>query len=160
MNRFCKAVDIINKGLFSVVMILMVAIAADLIIQVFSRFVFHNPVPWSDELARYMVVWMVFLASGLALKNGNLIGIEFLKNVVPDPIKKIFKIAGYLFQIAFILVVVYYGIQMVEITSVQASPILPINMSVVYAAVPVGMFFCLVNLFGIMAEDIILKKEA
>lgn len=159
MSIYSKFVEFINTIIKYIVVVFIGVIAVTLFIQVCSRFIFHTPIAWTDELARYSAVWMVFLASSIVLKNGEFLGIEAVISRVPDVVKKLFRILTYVFEIIFISVVIYFGIKMVSLTGMQNSSMLPISMSVVYMAVPVGMSCCLLNVVDMMLEDLSGRKK-
>ena len=46
--------------------------------QILFRYVFKISAPWTEEAARYLMIWMALLASGLAFKNGEHFNIDFL----------------------------------------------------------------------------------
>lgn len=46
--------------------------------QVFMRYVLNRPPTWSDELARYLYIWMVFLGAALVSRRGAHITMEYL----------------------------------------------------------------------------------
>jgi TRAP-type C4-dicarboxylate transport system permease small subunit len=46
--------------------------------QVFMRYVLNRPPTWSDELARYLYIWMVFLGAARVSRRGTHITMEYL----------------------------------------------------------------------------------
>lgn len=46
--------------------------------QVFMRYVLNRPPTWSDELARFLYIWMVFLGAALASRRGTHVAMEYL----------------------------------------------------------------------------------
>ena len=46
--------------------------------QIIARAVFNEPLTWSTELLRYLLVWMTFIGAGLAIRYQKLIRLEFL----------------------------------------------------------------------------------
>lgn len=54
-----------------IVGILMLAILVIIFSQIVSRFIFNNPIIWSEELSKFIMMWMVFMGMPLAIKRGN-----------------------------------------------------------------------------------------
>lgn len=149
----------INYSLIRRIMVIcMVVISCALILQVTSRFIFHQQVAWADELARYLLVWMVFLGSGIAIQNSDLLGIEAVANIVPRKINRIFSIISYFVQVAYLSVAVYYGLKFSLIMVNQMSPLLPIPMLFAYGCIPVGFGFALFNLIEVIYMDLFFKE--
>lgn len=159
MGLYSKIIKRVNSVVSYIVMAFIAVMAMLLIIQVASRFIFHNPVTWSDETVRYLFLWMVFLGSGICIQHGDLIGIEAVINRVPPKGKVVFKIISYLVQAVFILIVIIQGYKLVTLGSMQNSPVLPIQMSLVYSAIPLGMTIALANLADIMLKDFFGNRE-
>jgi TRAP-type C4-dicarboxylate transport system permease small subunit len=63
MNWAYDLLDQVNRV---IVLVLMGAMCIDLICQVISRYCFHYPLTWSEELARYMFVWISLVGSAWA----------------------------------------------------------------------------------------------
>ena len=53
----------------AVVVVLFLAMTITVIIQVFFRFVIQSPLRWTEELARYLMIWLVLMASAIAMRN-------------------------------------------------------------------------------------------
>lgn len=53
----------------AVVVVLFLAMTITVIIQVFFRFVIQSPLRWTEELVRYLMIWLVLMASAIAMRN-------------------------------------------------------------------------------------------
>ena len=58
--------------------------------QVIFRYVIAAPLPWSEELARYCFVWIVFLGGALGLARGIHLGVDLLVNAFPPGMRRAF----------------------------------------------------------------------
>jgi C4-dicarboxylate transporter, DctQ subunit len=120
-------------GLFSL-MTLLVGL------QVFSRFIFNIPLEWTEELSRFIFIWLVYIAIALTAKhNAHLkmeVGQKLLSKVVG---KKIYYLSD-LCWLAFNIYMIFYGTIMVNgiMNSIQASAVTRINMGVIYSIIPIG----------------------
>ena len=63
MNRINRIYDKFNKLNEYFIIGLMAAMCLVLLAQVISRYLFGKPLTWSEELARYMFVWLALLGS-------------------------------------------------------------------------------------------------
>jgi C4-dicarboxylate transporter DctQ subunit len=94
----------------------------------------------SEELARYMMVWTVFIGGAIGAKVGAHVGLEAFINLFPARLTKAaFLLAG-IVSMGFCVFLAVYGIFLVRriIGTGQLSPALEIPMGLVYAAVPTG----------------------
>lgn len=129
---------LLDRALFLAIGIVMAAMVADVAIQIFFRYVIQNPPTWTEELARYLFVWDVFLAAGLAFGRGSHIVVDALLTLLPEGGRRVLSIFTNALVLAFLVVLVWQGIAMVRLTSNTVSTALNLNMGVVYASLPIG----------------------
>lgn len=53
-------------------------------IQVISRYIFNNPLGWTEELARYSYIWMIFIGTVLATREREHVRVELLKVFISE----------------------------------------------------------------------------
>jgi hypothetical protein len=68
MQKLLKAID---RGLFAAIAVLLMAMVANVAWQVFSRHVLDDPPTWTEEIARYVFTWQIFLGAALAFGRGT-----------------------------------------------------------------------------------------
>ncbi|MBQ7607897.1 MAG: TRAP transporter small permease [Desulfovibrionaceae bacterium] len=106
--------------------------------QVITRYCFGWTPSFGEELARYLFVWIVFLSLPLVAKTGGHMCIETITSRVHGRTLQILNILADLFSLAFLSIMVWCGLEMVERTSFQTSPAMMIPMSWVYSVIPFG----------------------
>ena len=57
--------------------------------QVFTRFILGAPSTWTEEAAKYMMIWIAFLAGSMGLKTGTHIGLTALEDKLHSPTAKL-----------------------------------------------------------------------
>ncbi|NQV98221.1 MAG: TRAP transporter small permease [Rhodospirillales bacterium] len=82
-------------------MFLVFAIAAIVVAGVFYRYVLNDSLSWSEELAKYGLLWLVFLGSPIALRLGGHPNIEIVISRFPDLILGVVKTIVYLAVFTF-----------------------------------------------------------
>jgi len=145
MKWFVLFMDKINFALKVIIVILLSAAFLSLILQVLSRFVFKFPITWSEELSRYLLVWITFIGASLAMRHQQLIRIEAAVNALPGPLRKAALALAGLAVIVFCAVVFRYSLDLLQVVSRQTSPSLHIPMSIPYMAIPVGCALIILN---------------
>jgi len=127
-------------------------------LQVIFRYVLHNSLTFSEELARYLFVWTVFLCSAVVARDNGHIIVGVLTERLKGKKAKYIKITAYVSTMIFVLILFYQGLRMMKLSSFQHSPALGISMSWVYLAIPVAMFVMFCNLL-ILIVDVLQTKE-
>lgn len=159
MQKTIKWIDNLNK-VVGIILAIMLGIMSILIIaQVFTRFVINYPLHWSEELARYLMLYVVFFGSSLALRNHSLIAIEFLAESISKNKRKVLKIIIILISIVFFIILLYQGIDMLGRVQVQKSAGLGISMAIPYAGIPIGAALMIINSIAVLFELILGTKE-
>ena len=106
--------------------------------QVIARYVFNNSFRWSEELARYLQVWMILLCSSICLRKETHIVADYVTHYLSYSVKIILKLLIYFFIMVYLSYLTVYGFKIVGIISSQYSPALQLPMDIVYLAVPIG----------------------
>ena len=128
----------VDRFLFVTIGLLLAAMVVDVAIQVFFRYVIENPPTWTEELARFLFAWQIFLAAGLAFGRGSHIVVDALFLVLPGGGRRLLAVATGVIVLGFLAVLVWLGISMVQLTSDTYSTAMHLNMGIVYASLPLG----------------------
>ena len=128
----------IHRGTAFVVIVLMAVMTGVIGLQVFFRYVLNASLIWPEELARYAMVWVTCLASGIAVRQAAHLGIDSVVRRLPPPARRAVLLGGHAATLSFLTVVLASGVNMVGRVIGQASVALDLPMAVPYAAVPVG----------------------
>ncbi len=137
----------VAKASIIVISVVMVCVT---LAQVIFRYVIAAPLPWSEELARYCFVWIVFLGGAVGLSRGIHLGVDLLVNRLPTPMRRSADVLTNLLIAAFAVVVIYASYPVINMNMLQRSPALGVQMSYIYIAIPISMGL----IFLICAEKI------
>ncbi|MDR2111793.1 MAG: TRAP transporter small permease [Candidatus Accumulibacter sp.] len=121
-------------------------------VQVLSRFVLKAPLSWTEELSRFALIWLTFIAASVALREGGHFVVDLVSRRLPPGPRKYYHKLILLVELVFVTVLFYTGYQIVPVAHMQESAALDIHMSYVYLAIPCGaalmMINTLIKLFG------------
>lgn len=157
--KFVRFVDKINKILNIFLGVLLIIMLVVVFMQVFSRFILSLPLAWSEELSKYLMIYITFIAAAVAYRNQKLIAVEFIiENVNVTTRKVLFWIIN-IISMVFFVILFYQGILMIEKVSTQSTFSLGINMSIPYSAIPVGSFLLFINGLALIVEHTLSNKE-
>jgi len=115
--------------------------------EVIFRYALLLPLFWTEEFARYCLVWSSLLGAGVALKRGEHIAVTFFADKLPKGIQMGTALFVQIFIAGLLGVVFWGGLYLVIITRHQLSPAMRIPMSWPYMAVPVGSLIMLFHEF-------------
>ncbi len=121
MNWIQTLSDKINNVVEKIVALLLAVMSIVVFLQVIFRYVYHGSLPWSEELARYILVWLTFLAASIGVKRNAHIGVEVVVKFLPPLLKKTTSIITQILSLIFFMVLIIYGTKVVSITMMQLS---------------------------------------
>ncbi len=136
MDKMFKTLRSILYGVSVTAMGLMLVI---IFLQVVARYAFNHSFEWSEELARFLFVWVVFLGSALIMGESGHLAVQILptrfRGTLFGLALDIFiNLCGY----AFILLLLVQGTKMTSIMTFQTAPGMNISMSWVYCVIPIS----------------------
>lgn len=96
----------IGQALSVTAICLMVVV---ILIQVFCRYVLNNALPWPDEAARFLMLWLTGLMAPVALRQGGFVAIDTLKLALPSRATSILSLVLLGMTLAILVVAVQLG---------------------------------------------------
>jgi TRAP-type C4-dicarboxylate transport system permease small subunit len=131
----------IDKLLANFLVIIMTAMVLNVLWQVASRFILGSPSSFTDELARYLMIWVGILGAAYVAGQNMHVAIDVLpRRLSRETQKKLTFIVRLLIILFALGALVIGGLRLVYITHVldQNSPALQVPLSVVYAVIPIS----------------------
>lgn len=128
----------------------MIALIGVITLQIVSR-VFFTSVSWTEEVARFLLIWITFLGATLAFHQGRHIAVTLLRDSLPPGLRRIVSGVGVIVTIAFLVTLTVIGWQYMNVQSFQKSPSLRISMTYVYSVMP----FCAALMAGLSVIDFV-----
>ena len=106
----------------------------------------QSSLSWSEELARYVFVWAIFLGASAAARRGQHIVMGAVVSLFPEGVQRALGLFASLAFVGFAALLVVVGATLVDTARVQVSTGLQISIAWVYAALPVGAGLTLLHL--------------
>ena len=141
---------ILARGTEALAAILLVAVIAMNLAQIFFRYVLVDPISWSEETMRYTTTWMVMLAAAPALLRSEHMEISLFDAVRSDRLRRAVSQLVHLCVAVFCLLLIWEGLPAAIDNMRQVSPAVRIPMTVPYLAIPVGALLILINTLCMM----------
>ncbi|MBW1712671.1 MAG: TRAP transporter small permease, partial [Deltaproteobacteria bacterium] len=142
---FSRGLDRISKG-FCIGLILFMSV--EVLVAVFFRYALDAPIKWGEELARLIMVWGGLLGIGIALKDGEHIGLEMLTDKLKGRSLFLIKLIGNCLVFIFLVVLLLWGIGIARQAWGTFMPGLQISWTWSHLAVPVTAGIQMVHLFS------------
>jgi TRAP-type C4-dicarboxylate transport system permease small subunit len=133
-------VTIFDRGCQAVTAIALVIALISMAAQIISRYVIGSSLVWSEELARYALIWSAMVGSAVAYREGNHIGITLLVDLCPEVIRKLVFRLVHAMVLLFAGIVAWHGwfLALRNFERHQLSAALQIDIAWAYMAIPVG----------------------
>ncbi len=149
----------IERGLDAIIQPVVFAGMAALIgvitLQIVSRVLF-SAVGWTEEVARFLLVWITFLAGTLAFQRGRHIAVTFAVDALPLRLRSLARFAALAVVLAFMITLIVIGYRYMQVQSFQKSAALRLSMTYVYAVIPLSAtimaWYALVDMLEVLVN--------
>jgi TRAP-type C4-dicarboxylate transport system permease small subunit len=164
LRQIVSAIDLLNRGVTAIVGLLLMIVACAVMWQVTVRFVLtaagvNISAPWTEELARYALIWMVFLGAGVGVRHAQMIALEFGIRKLPAPAGIALRYLSIILAMGFFALLVWVGVKFVDLGRSETSPGLGITKDYVYWAMPVGAALMLVNSIALVIDTLLHRRD-
>ncbi len=148
---FLSVINGITKGL---TVLFLSAITVMVAVEVILRYCFGSSLIVTEELSRYLMVWVVFLACSLAVRDKSHISIEIVANRFTGRARAGYSLLAQLLWLAFLVFLIVEGVIALSFQMEQIIPTLNIAIFWFYLAIPVGGTLMILNLLPQVAENV------
>ena len=138
----------------------------DVVWGVATRYIWGEQATWTEELARFLLIWVSMLGGALAFRQRDHLGIDFLVGLMESDVNRGMQYFKHgIVCLTTILVFLYGGLQVVfgTLATEQTTPALGWKMGYVYAAVPIaGVFillFAMEEMFSVGSKQSIVDTD-
>jgi TRAP-type C4-dicarboxylate transport system permease small subunit len=157
-------VDRLNLVLTYVIGVLLAVMTVAVFTQVMVRFVLtavgvNLSAAWTEEVARYVLIWVVFLGAGIGCRKRQLISLEFVVRALPSLPGQAVVHLGLLLCLGFFGLLISVGLAFMELGAVETSPVMQIPKAWVYAAMPAGAALMILNTVTLIAETAMQRRD-
>jgi TRAP-type C4-dicarboxylate transport system permease small subunit len=127
LRVFVTAMDRVNAVATVLVAVLLAIVAIAVMGQVTVRFILtafgiNISAPWTEEIARYTLIWMVFLGAAIGVRHARMIALEFGVRKLPKGVGVPLRYAVMIMSIAFFGLLFWVGMDFLELGRSERSP--------------------------------------
>jgi TRAP-type C4-dicarboxylate transport system permease small subunit len=146
------------RGIFVVASGLLVFLSVTLFLQVLFRYVIRQPLPWTEEMARYALVWFAMLAGAAGAWSGQHFVFRWATLVLNERARLILRLFVTLVVLVILAIIGVLSWRYIPVFADQTAVSIPIDMRIPFAGVPVGLScFFLIYLIDLLEELLSLR---
>lgn len=151
-----KLIDIYNKVEEVTLVSSLVFIVVIIFMQIVSRNIFDHALSWSEEMARYVFVWQVWLGASIATRKASHIRVEIIFTLFGGKLKPYAEVISKLAWCLFCVFLAYNSCQFVLLSmkTANVSAAMGMPMYIAYLSIPIGATVMGLRLVGLIASEI------
>ena len=143
-----------------VCIVLATALFLIVVVAVIARYGFGQAVSWTEEVPRYLLIWISFLAAAVGVLQRDHVGFDVLFNALPRPLRRALGVALSALICGFGWIVFRYGITFVDDFGSDLMETIPFTNYWYYPAMPISGFLMMVFAFKLMVDEIVRPEAA
>lgn len=155
-EKINKVISVITK-IFMIICFSYMTIA--LSIQVFGRYIFNVGFSWTEESARYIMIWSVFIGAAYIALNLKHVKVSLIEDALKKAShKELLHVIQDVISLVFVVIVMRYGFLQLSIASLSKSANTGQSMLFPYLVFPVAFILLTYAYFYRMIESILKMK--
>jgi TRAP-type C4-dicarboxylate transport system permease small subunit len=131
---------------------LMLCICIVVSANVVARYVFNYGLIWSDEIARFSLIWITFLGTAVLVRQGQHIAIDVFESKMSAGMKRFSYYLTQIIVMAVAIILIWQGTIQVGRQFGQISPGIQVRVGLVYTVIPLTGYYLLaysiINILG------------
>jgi TRAP-type C4-dicarboxylate transport system permease small subunit len=153
----------IDRVVRKILLVLMAVETVVVIAAVIARYVFNSSFPWSEEAARAILTWIVFLGASCALKGHELVAMESVRDTMSDRKLLAIRLLSDACVIVFLIFLSYASFRLISLTHRQVYPVTGYPLWIAYLAIPISsmlmIYHSLVRMIRLIRGQEPLRQE-
>ncbi len=147
IDRVSYRADRVARFLVALMMAVMSAIV---LFGVFNRFIFKIPISWTEEIAKYLLIWISMIGSAVAVRIGGHVGVGLIVTKLKEKPRTVIVWINQLAIVGFVVVLIYLGtkVSIKELHTFGYTTRIPMFWPLL--AIPVGCLMILIQLLYIV----------
>ncbi|MDO6719813.1 TRAP transporter small permease [Psychrosphaera sp. 1_MG-2023] len=154
---FATFISKMDQGLRYLLALMMGLLVIDVTWQVLTRFVLPQPSSFTEEVARFLLIWVSLLGGAYAYRQHSHLGFDLIvRNLSVKKAIRIYQFSCLLVSFFAVAVLIVGGTNLMTLTWTlgQFSPVLNVPMAAVYSVLPLsGILFLIYSLYFLLNAD-------
>ena len=106
--------------------------------QFFTRYALNDSAAWTEEIARYLLICVVFVGAAISVRKNNHVQVDFFYRILPRPLMRLMSTLVDLFRVAFFGYAVWLTWKLIQLIGGQQMSIIDWPIGIVYSVVLFG----------------------
>lgn len=151
---FKKILSVIDKIEEFLLISMFMAMVGIIFFQVIMRFVFNNSLSWSEELGKFLFVWISWLGISIGHRENEHIRISMLTDKLPYKANKLMDAAAEIILIVICAITFYYSVKLMFIQKTIPYAGIKISTAWGYLSLVIGCGLMIVRALIYLVKDI------
>lgn len=162
-------VDVLKKSrvalcrlLEALLIVAVFVLVIDVLWGVFTRYALGEQADWSEELARFLLIWISLLGGAVAFGEKAHLGVDYFVGLFDSSVQKLLAVFAQLVVLFFAVSIFVIGGTRVVVENLQmgqTSPALGLQMGHVYLVLPIAGVFMIIFTIERLLEMLLSKKQ-
>jgi TRAP-type C4-dicarboxylate transport system permease small subunit len=154
--EFMEFVDqLVRKFLIAVT----AAMTLTIIVQVLFRYILKDPLIWTEELARYLMIWMAFVGASCVIKKWQNIYVDFFIDKLAPRRRRIAYFVQKLVVFSVLLYTLLLAAEVIPtVAGNQVTAAMGVNMMWAQSSIIAGLSLMVLQNFGVLLDDLFNAK--
>lgn len=122
-------------------------------LQFFTRYILNDSLAWTEEIARYGLMWITFVGGAIMVRKNQHIAVEVVLHMLPANSVRALMAAIDIVKLAFLGLLFYFSIIILDRMQIQRMTVIDLPMSYVYGGITVGCFLMLARQIQIFVRN-------
>jgi len=120
---------------------MLITLLLVVMVGILDRYVFYVGLSWTEELSRFLLIWLSFLSGALAVVRQGHYVLDYVYRAILGELGQriVGRVAANIISLAVVATLFVYAFDLAERVSWQGAPALQISMTWIYAALPVSL---------------------
>ncbi|USH05197.1 TRAP transporter small permease [Grimontia kaedaensis] len=121
----------------SVAWVLVALMVSGILLQVVCRYVFNAALPWPEEVARALMIWMMALVAGQAYRKGMFVSIDMIFNYLSPKVAQVIRLLLLVIAFAVLIQLFVIALEFFDRGFRTRAASFPLKRAWIYLAMPV-----------------------
>lgn len=136
--------------------VLLVVVVAVTLLQIVLRYVFNSPLIWSEELVKFLIVWIAFIGAGAVCFDGRHLNVDVFFKLMPEGMRAAVRWINAAISVGFLAILAWTSLTLVKIEMMQELSSIPLTLGHLRLAATFGAALMIA---GIAARMIYLRPR-
>ena len=158
-NGYKKCIDLMNRVLETIGVVLMLIMVIAVTYQVVMRYVFNNTPPWTEEVSLILMAWFVYFGVVIGFKENLHIGVTFIVEKFPKKMIFAIEILNNFLILGLSALFLHFGFSLAWFVRANRLPATGASASLFYYIIALAGVLMILVVLGKFAEQVIKRKE-